>query len=162
MPPAVNFERFTVGGFTILPFLSNTGSPPAKLGVYLDEITLFWSGTLKIRGLELSKPPLRFLLPQIFIAILDSTIACSVLFAILPSGVDLTVFLGIFLIAQLAGIISQIPAGLGVFDAVIIIFLTRYFPAYSILASLIVYRAIYYIIPLVPAIAMLAILEAID
>jgi uncharacterized membrane protein YbhN (UPF0104 family) len=76
--------------------------------------------------------------------------------------VDLTVFLGIFLIAQLAGIISQIPAGLGVFDAVIIIFLTRYFPAYSILASLIVYRAIYYIIPLVPAIAMLAILEAID
>lgn len=84
------------------------------------------------------------------------------MFAILPSGVDLTIFLGIFLIAQLAGIISQIPAGLGVFDAVLIIFLARYFPAYSILASLIVYRAVYYIMPLVPAIAMLAIEEVIE
>ncbi|MFZ2419409.1 MAG: MarR family transcriptional regulator, partial [Smithellaceae bacterium] len=38
---AVNFERFTVGGFPVFPELSNSGSPPAQPGVYSGEITSF-------------------------------------------------------------------------------------------------------------------------
>ena len=125
-------------------------------------IAVSWKGTVKIRGLELSLPPLRFFLPQTCIATFDWILAGSVLFVILPSGVPFSTFLSIFLIAQLAAIISQIPAGLGIFDAVMIFSLTRYFPASSILASLIVYRAVYYILPLLPAVIMLAMEEALD
>lgn len=125
-------------------------------------IAFFWNRTLKVFGLEFSRPPMRFFLPQICIATSDWIIAASVLFVLLPSGVSYSTFLSIFLIAQLAGIISQMPAGLGVFDAAVVIFLTHSFPAYSVFASLIVYRTIYYIIPLIPAIAMLAIEETID
>lgn len=123
-------------------------------------VAVFWKGSLTVGGLEISMPPLQFFIPLIFIAMLDWIVASSVLFVILPSGISFWIFLSIFMIAQLVAGISQIPAGLGVFDAAIVLFLARDFPAYSILASLIVYRAMYYLLPLLPTIVMLAIEEA--
>lgn len=101
-------------------------------------------------------------MPLVIIAALDWAVAGGVLYAALPSGDSFTIFLDIFLIAQVAGIISQVPAGLGVFDAVMLLLLARHFPACCIFASLIVYRIVYYIVPLLPMLVMLAVEEATD
>ncbi len=66
------------------------------------------------------------------------------------------------MLAQLGAVISQIPGGLGVFEAVMLLFLTKHFPASSALASLIVYRAVYYIMPLLIAAVILAAKEVLD
>ncbi len=57
----------------------------------------------------------------------------------------------IFLLAQIAGIISQVPGGLGVFEAVVLVLLPEKLPQDAALAALLVYRAVYYLIPLAVA-----------
>ena len=48
--------------------------------------------------------------------------------------------LGLFLFAQLSGLVSQVPGGLGVFETVIVLLLSSRIPVSNILASLLVYR----------------------
>ena len=54
--------------------------------------------------------------------------------------------------AQIAGIISNIPGGLGVFETVILLTLSSTIPSVQLLGSLLAYRVIYYWIPLILAI----------
>ena len=49
----------------------------------------------------------------------------------------------------LAGIISNIPGGLGVFETVILLTLSSTIPSIQLLGSLLAYRVIYYWIPLI-------------
>ena len=64
-------------------------------------------------------------------------------------------FLGIYLLAQLAGLVSQIPGGLGVFETVMLTFLTPTVPAAAVLAALFTYRGLYYFLPFVFAAVLL-------
>jgi phosphatidylglycerol lysyltransferase len=59
-------------------------------------------------------------------------------------------FLGVYAGAVTAGIISHVPGGLGVFEAVVV-FALRDVPASQLLGSLLVYRAVYYLAPLLVA-----------
>lgn len=125
-------------------------------------VAVSWKGTARIGSLEFSAPPLHIFLPQIGIATLDWFLAGSVLFIILPPGIPFSMYLEIYMLAQIAAILSQIPGGLGVFEAMMLLFLSKYFPASSALASLIVYRAVYYILPLLIAAVILAAKEVLD
>ena len=69
-------------------------------------------------------------------------------------------FIGIFLFSQIAGLASQSPGGLGVFEVVALIMLSPYAPPSSVLGSLLVYRGVYYILPMIAAILMLGAQEA--
>ena len=115
---------------------------------------LLWSvlrkKPLKIREWNFSLPSTRLFLVQISIASMDWALAGSVLYALLPATATISFqgFLGIFLLAQFAGLASQIPGGLGVFESVILLFLSPTLPASLIFGSLLAYRAIYYILPL--------------
>ena len=110
----------------------------------------FRKGPLTIRGWEFSLPPVGLSISQIAVSSLDYALAGGVLFALLPSRGDLSYlgFLPIFLLAQIAGSLSQIPGGLGVFETLILTLLSPVLPAHSLLASLLAYRAIYYLLPL--------------
>jgi phosphatidylglycerol lysyltransferase len=112
---------------------------------------------LKIREWEFSLPSTRFFLVQIAISSLDWALAGSVLYALLPAAASLSWhgFLGVFLLAQIAGLASQIPGGLGVFESVIVVLLSPSLPASSIFGSLLAYRAIYYFLPLTLAVVLL-------
>jgi phosphatidylglycerol lysyltransferase len=118
---------------------------------------------IKIRGLEISPPAPGLALSQVLIATVDWVLAASVLYVLLPSGVSLPFsrFVGIYLTAQLAGMISHVPGGLGVFETVIIIFLSAEIPASSLMGSLLAYRAVYYLLPLVAAIVTLGTYETV-
>jgi phosphatidylglycerol lysyltransferase len=112
---------------------------------------------IRIFGWEVDLPSFRIFLIQIAVASLDWILAGSVLYALMPAaaGLSFMKFMGIYLLAQTAGLLSQIPGGLGVFETVIIMLLSRNLPAPALLGSLLVYRMIYYLIPLMIAAAML-------
>ena len=107
-------------------------------------------------------PSIRLALAQLFVAIVDWTAAGAVLFVLLPPGYRLSFLpvLGVFLLAQLVGILSHVPGGLGVFEAVVVLLLKPYVPAASIVGSLLAYRAMYYLLPLVIALTLLIAFEA--
>lgn len=105
--------------------------------------------SLKFGGWELDRPKMTILLGQIVIACTDWLIACSVLYVLLPAGIRVSFpqFVGIFLLAQIAGLLSYIPGGLGVFETVVLLLLSPFAPSPAVFGSLLLYRLIYYLIP---------------
>ena len=111
---------------------------------------------------EFPVPSTRLALAQLLVAVVDWTAAAAVLYVLLPPGYRLSFLpvLGVFLLAQFAGILSHVPGGLGVFEAIVVVLLKPYVPAASIVGSLLAYRAIYYLLPLVVALAFFIAFEA--
>lgn len=88
-------------------------------------------------------------LAQAGVGSLDWLLASSVLFSLLPPGTVPYVHLAaLFLLAQVLGLVSQVPGGLGVFESVMVLSLGGRIPSDTLLGVLLVYRGIYYIIPL--------------
>jgi uncharacterized membrane protein YbhN (UPF0104 family) len=98
---------------------------------------------------------------QILVSILDWGLACGVLYLLLPPSetVSFPYFFAIYLLAQLAGIISHVPGGLGVFETAIVLMLSHTISGDRILAALLAYRAIYYFLPFGVAVCMLGLHE---
>jgi phosphatidylglycerol lysyltransferase len=107
-------------------------------------------GTLEIRGWALRAPGPAIGLTQIGLGVLDLSLSCAVLWSLLPAGahVRYITFLGVYAAAVIAGIISHVPGGVGVFEAVILLTLPGV-PTDALLGSLLAYRAVYYLVPLV-------------
>ncbi|MEJ2701393.1 MAG: bifunctional lysylphosphatidylglycerol flippase/synthetase MprF [Sedimentisphaerales bacterium] len=105
---------------------------------------------LNIRGWELAIPSIPISLGQVAVASLDWVLACGVLYALLPASVKLSFFnfLGIFMLAQGIGLLSYVPGGLGVFETVVLLLLSDHLDNSAIVSSLILYRLIYYLLPL--------------
>lgn len=111
---------------------------------------------LRLRGFELRVPSPPLALGQLLVSVADWALAAAVLYALLPEGGPPYGFLlGAFLAAQLLGLISHVPGGLGVFEGVMMLSLGPYLPADQLLAALLLYRLIYYVVPLMPALLML-------
>lgn len=105
---------------------------------------------LRIRGQTFKIPDPKTLAAQIVVSTVDWTLAGSVLFAVLPagSGISWPEVQGAFLVAQFAGLVSNVPGGLGVFETVVLVLLGPVIPAAALIGSLVTYRVIYYLLPL--------------
>ena len=78
---------------------------------------LVWRRPIRIRTLVVKPPPPKLLAAQLVISVLDSAVAAGVLFALLPSStLTYPTFVAFFLLAVVAGLISHVPGGLGVFE----------------------------------------------
>jgi phosphatidylglycerol lysyltransferase len=121
----------------------------ALLSTYL-ALTALRKKPVTLRGWELAIPSLRLSLCQIALASIDWAIAGSVLYVLMANSVqmDYPEFLEIFLLAQCIGIVSAVPGGLGVFEGVMLLLLSEAAPASSLIGSLLLYRVIYYLMPL--------------
>ncbi|HEY2091967.1 MAG TPA: bifunctional lysylphosphatidylglycerol flippase/synthetase MprF [Thermoanaerobaculia bacterium] len=119
---------------------------------------------VRIRQWEFELPQTRLLVAQILISCADWVLAAMVLYVLLPDQLPtgFVNFLGVFLLAQIAGVVSNLPGGLGVFEAIILIFLAPYYHAGAILGSLIAFRGIYYLFPLIVATILLTIHEVLE
>ncbi|MEZ6011710.1 MAG: bifunctional lysylphosphatidylglycerol flippase/synthetase MprF [Hyphomonas sp.] len=97
---------------------------------------------------------LRSALVRLAVSVADWMAAGLVLFVLLPhdTAIGFAAFMPIFALACLAGGVSGLPGGIGVFEAVILLLVPAH-PAESLAASLIAFRAIYYLAPLVLAAA---------
>ena len=117
--------------------------------------------TWRIGKIELLLPEFKSALAQVVIASLDWALAAAVFYALLPPWANVTfpLVLGAFLLGQIAGLISQVPGGLGVFESCLIFLLTPRIPAPTLFAALVAYRLVYYAAPLAVASALLGIRE---
>lgn len=130
------------------------------LSGYLVLVALHWRPRLAAWRFEL--PALRLTLGQISVATLDLCLMAAALFVLLPSGTGLgyVEFLAAFLLALLAGVTSQVPGGLGVFETVMLSLLSPRVPLPDLAAALLAFRAIYFVLPLFAAVAFLALRSA--
>jgi phosphatidylglycerol lysyltransferase len=60
-------------------------------------------------------------------------------------------FLGAFLLAQIATLVFPLPGGIGIFEAVVLLLRPRGTAVPSLLAGLLLYRVVYYLLPLLAA-----------
>ncbi|MFL5351918.1 bifunctional lysylphosphatidylglycerol flippase/synthetase MprF [Archangium sp.] len=115
---------------------------------------------VRVRGWELAMPTRHHLIWQVLVAGGDWLLAASTLYALLPRhDVSFHAVLGAFIVAQMSGLISHVPGGLGVFETVVLFFLSDRIPKPTILGTLLVYRAIYYLLPFAISVVMIGVHE---
>jgi uncharacterized membrane protein YbhN (UPF0104 family) len=104
--------------------------------------------------------PLTFL--QIVIGIVDLGCCAAAMYLLLPDQphINFIMLAVIFVSATLLGFASHSPGGLGVFDAAMLVALAQ-FDKEELLASLLLFRLLYYIIPFALALAILGAREII-
>ena len=108
---------------------------------------------LRVARWQLNLPPPAVAAAQIGVSLLDWTLAAAVLYVLLPPGLPLGFlpFVGLFGLANLGGLISNVPGGIGVFEAVVLLAVPDAGASGAVAAALIGYRLIYYLLPLVVA-----------
>ena len=113
---------------------------------------LFIRRPIEIRGWQLRMPRASLALAQVALGVLDLAVASAILWVLLPNEANVTyiAFLGAYAAAVTATILSHVPGGIGVFETVIILAIPGV-PASSLLSSMLVYRATYYLVPLAVA-----------
>jgi glycosyltransferase 2 family protein len=98
---------------------------------------------------------------QIVVGLLDLTAAAVSMYVLLPAGLDIGLFrlMAVFIAATLLGFASHAPAGLGVFDATILIGLGPE-SREELLAALLTFRFLYHLVPLSIALVLFGGVEA--
>jgi uncharacterized membrane protein YbhN (UPF0104 family) len=125
---------------------------------------LFW---LMPRSRALGRSDWRIVLPsfrltfvQIGIGVLDLTVVGLAMYTLLPAEpfLDYPTVLVVFVTATLLGFLSHAPGSLGVFEAAMLVGLSQY-DKEELLASLAIFRVLYFVCPLVLASALLGVRE---
>ncbi len=107
---------------------------------------------VKIGKIHLRLPDTRTSSQQFLVTALDIAASASVLYVLLPhTDLGWPSFLAIYAAAVTAGVLSHVPAGLGVFETVIVAALGHTLSIDQILGSLVLYRVIYHVLPLLVA-----------
>ena len=113
---------------------------------------------LSLGSWELALPSFRMAALQLLVSWTDWVLVGSIVYLLLPAAAHISYpqFLEYFLLAQILGLLSQVPAGIGVFETLMLLFLNAEVPADVVLGALLVYRVLYYLIPLIVAVIILA------
>jgi phosphatidylglycerol lysyltransferase len=99
-------------------------------------------------------------LTQILLTAVDLVGAAAALWFLLPEGkVDFATFSAIYAAATALGVISHVPGGIGVFEAVVVFALGNKVSPSLAAAALLAYRAVYFLLPLMLAGLLLAAYE---
>lgn len=101
-----------------------------------------------IRGHELVLPRPRMALLQLAMSCTNWAMMAGAVYLLLQGKVPYSAVLAVLLVAAVAGVITHVPAGLGVLEGVFIALLSHKLPEATLLGALLGYRALYYIAPL--------------
>ena len=97
-------------------------------------------------------PSTTLALRQLALSVADWLLAGLVLYVLLPADkAPWLAYLGAFLVAVLLGMASHVPGGIGVFEGMMVVLLKPWLPAAALVSAFVVYRAVYYLLPLVVA-----------
>jgi len=132
----------------------------AALIVYLAWVgAMHWRGSAVVGNFKLPGPLVT--LGQMALGMTDVCSASAALYVLLPKGapIGFPTFATLYSFAAMLGIASHAPGGLGVFDATILQGVPA--PVDALLASLLLFRGIYYVAPFIGAMALLGGVEAI-
>ena len=111
-------------------------------------------------GWTVTLPGGPFTLLQIAIGIIDLTFCALAMYVLLPDNppIDFIRLAVVFVSATLLGFASHSPGGLGVFDAAMLVALIEY-DKEQLVAGLLLFRLLYYIIPFALSLAILGVRE---
>lgn len=112
---------------------------------------------LRFGPMRIDLPRHRLVLVQLGITMIDIVTAATSLWVLLPPvGIDFVGFATIYAAAIGLGVLSHAPGGLGVFEAVLFYAVGTQAAPSAVAAALLAYRAIYFLLPLAIATALLA------
>ena len=143
-------HAFGEGSISHLTTLTVTIISAIGLLIYFGA-SLFYKKSIIIKDIEFKIPSLKMALAQVFIGGADILLASLVLYYSLIPFLDIPfdVFIGVFIIAQVLGVFSQVPGGLGVFEGLFLYIIPGDHNQALIFGALIAYRIIYYLFPLI-------------
>jgi uncharacterized membrane protein YbhN (UPF0104 family) len=137
MPVELNRAAALAALIAVVAYLWWISAKPRKIGLNDFAVTL---------------PGLGLTLLQIAIGVIDLTLCSLAMFLLMPDQPQIAFLplLVIFVISTLLGFASHSPSGLGVFDAAMLVALQQ-FETSQLIASLLLFRLLYYILPLAVA-----------
>lgn len=143
-------HAFGEGSISHLTTLTVTIISAIGLLIYFGA-SLFYKKSIIIKDIEFKIPSFKMALAQVFIGGADILLASLVLYYSLIPFMDIPfdVFIGVFIIAQVLGVFSQVPGGLGVFEGLFLYIIPGDHNQALIFGALIAYRIIYYLFPLI-------------
>ncbi len=147
-------DAFQLGVFSAFPRALGVAMAAACIAYLV--LSVVRSRPLAVRSFELTvpRPPIAF--GQVLLSSLDWTLAAAVLHALLPPDrVPFAAVFTAFIAAQLLGIVSHVPGGVGVFESTVVVLLRSRISASELVPVLMVFRAVYYWLPLATALALL-------
>lgn len=146
LPPAV---RRTIGWLML-----------AFMAAYVT-VAVFRPLSIRTESWSLRLPSAKIAAAQIALGTIDLVLIGSIIYALLPGHlhIDFLAFLGVFAFALMAGVASHVPGGIGVFESVMLLGLPQVPPA-VLLGAILLFRCLYYLVPLGLASVVLAIHEA--
>jgi uncharacterized membrane protein YbhN (UPF0104 family) len=112
---------------------------------------------LAIKRWEIPIPPVKLAIAQIFIGTMDFCFVAAALYELLPATVGIGYFAvaTVYVMANVASIISHVPGGLGVLEAVVI----HVLPDVSMIGALVVFRFSYFLLPFIIGTVLFAVCE---
>lgn len=113
-----------------------------------------------VRGREVTLPSWRIAGLQLALSCTNWLLIAGILYVLLQQRVAYPAVLSVLLIAAVAGVISHVPAGIGVLEATFVTLLAHQVPKGELLGALLAYRTLYYLGPLIVATATYLFVEA--
>ena len=116
---------------------------------------------LRAKKWELPVPAPRIAITQVVVGVIDFLCAGSALFVLLPLSGALSFFsfVGLYLLALVLGLVSNVPGGLGVFEGAMLLLLAPFAGGPQVIGALLAFRTIYYLLPLTLSLILLSIIE---
>lgn len=112
-----------------------------------------------VRGHDIELPSLRLALLQLAMSSVNWLLIAATVYTLMEQKIAFPSVLAVLLVAAVAGVITHVPAGLGVLETVFVVLLSHQLPRSELLAALLAYRGIYYLAPLVLATVVYLFLE---
>lgn len=144
----IGVSRAVVTGVGILPLLAVAG--------YVG-LAVFVRRPVRIRRFELPVPPAGLAIGQIVVGSADVLSVSAVLHQMLSASTDIGFFpvAAVYSLANGAAIMSHVPGGLGVIEAIVL----SLYPGANVIGALIAFRAVYYLVPFAMGLLVLGAVE---
>lgn len=171
------FGVVTLGGailvlepYIVPDFLTPSWTSARPLGVMLLSISaayVFFSSLRKVpvsfKGRDFSLPGLGISTGQLAVAVMDWVFVSAILYTLLPeTRPGYAEFIGFFVLANFAAMLSHVPGGLGVFESIMLFLLSPYVEAGSSISALLLWRGVYYILPFIISLILFGAYEAVQ
>lgn len=115
--------------------------------------------TWQVRGRRIKPPGPWLALVQLTASMTNWALMGAAMFLLLKEQVPFGTAMGVLLAASIVGVVTPIPAGLGVLEAVYLALLSGQVRQGAILGAVLAYRALYYLVPLAGGLALYLLLE---
>ena len=112
-----------------------------------------------VKGHRLELPSAQLAALQLALGVVNWLLMSGAIYMLLQQKVAFPTVVGVLLLAGITGALTHIPAGLGVLEAVFLSLLSPQLPVPVILAALVAYRVMYYLLPLGVAVVAYGVME---